>query len=241
MFTAMLILLLALALQDPPKVDAQFVKDITDRMKTTRVSAIELTDAPIEDLVRTAREYLNCNFVVSSKVREKHLEEELRVTVRLKDVSVQTLLRVVLKPKGLTVTVRDRVLMVVPQEEIEQQMVTRIYDVRDLLNPLTSFTPPPVPMGILGPVDGRGGGGVPYSSIFSGFSEGGDSAGGESRPNDDMPGTLRQLIETHTGEGSWEANDKASLSYVNGMLVITQNEKTHKEIGELLQIVRRMR
>lgn len=241
MNVAMTAFLLALVLQDQHKADPQFVKDMTDRMKNTRISAIDLSDAPIEDLVKTAREYLNCNFVVSPKVREKHAEEELRVTVRLKEVSVQTLLKVVLKPKGLTVTVRDKILMVVPQEEITQAMTTKIYDVRDLLYGVTSFTPPSVPWGAVGGGGGRGGGGVPYSSIFSGFDTGGEGDGGESRSDEDMLGTLRQLIETHTGEGSWESNDKATLSFVNGMLVVTQNDKTHKEIDELLQTVRRMR
>ena len=53
--------------------------------------------------------------------------------------------------------------------------------------------------------------------------------------------TLQLLIETHTGGDSWVDIPDTSLSFVNGLMVVSQTKKTHKEIEKLLRQLRRMR
>lgn len=225
----MSLLLLALAFQQPAKSDAE---ELTALMKRTKVS-VELENAPIEDLVEIVRQHLNKNFVVSPKVWGEHSSEDLRISVKLKEVSVHTLLRVTLRPRDLTVTVSEGVLMVVPRSAVTEEIITKIYDIRDLVLPIRDFTPPQVPWGIQGSADGSG---ATFSSIFGSLADGGEEDDGGATLD-----TIQQLVEAHTGGDSWTEHPKAALSFVNGMMVVSQTKKTHEEIDRLLASLRKMR
>lgn len=201
-------------------------------LKNTSIS-VDLNNATLGSLVEVVRAHLGRNFIVSSDVWKEHSEEQLRFTLTMKEVSVQSLLKVTLRPRGLTVTVREGILVVVPISSVAERLTTRIYDVRDLTLPLEHFTPMAVKWGIQDTGDGTDG------AIFTSlFAQAGQDTGEARTASLDM---LVQLVQTHTGTGTWAQNPRTTLSEVNGMLVITQTDKVHREIEGLLNGLRRVR
>lgn len=220
-------LLLAFAVQKPSEAD-----EWAALLKRTKVT-VELENAPIEDLVEIVRGHLARNFIVSPKVWAEHSAEDLRISIKLKDVSVHTLLRVTLKPRELTVTVSEGVLMVVPRSAVTEKVTVKMYDIRDLVVPIRDFTPPAVPWGIQGSADGSG---ATFSSIFGSLADGGEEDDGGASLD-----TIQQLIEAHTGGDTWVEHPEVTLSFVNGLMVVSQTKKTHEEIDKLLSALRKMR
>lgn len=201
--------------------------EIVDRLRTTRIAAIELQDASFEEFVAAMRDHVGGNLKVSKEALDKGPSH---VTIRMSDVSALTVLKVVLKERGLTLTTRANVLVVVPKEAIEERMVTRLYDVRQHLLTVSDFGAPPSPYRIY---DGDA------SRTFEDFLPGGD--GDEISREPDPLGTLRELITSHTGGDSWTKDDRAGMSFVNGTLLVIQNDKTHAEIAALLNQVSKFR
>ena len=52
---------------------------------------------------------------------------------------------------------------------------------------------------------------------------------------------LTELIPQSTGGGNWDENEHAGITVVNNMLVVTQSHKVHKEVAELLQLLRQFK
>lgn len=209
-------------------------EELVALMKKIKIS-VAMENAPLQDLVHVVREHLNKNFIISPKVWAEHSEEDVRVTVTLKEVSIHSLLRVTLLPRELTVTVREGVLMVVPLSVVTEKVSAKFYDVRDLVLPIRDFKAPQVRWGIQD-ID-HGLRSASYSSIFGSIASSDEDYDDGGTALD----TLQLLIETHTGGDSWVENPDTSLSFVNGLMVISQTKKTHKEIKTLLRQLRRMR
>jgi hypothetical protein len=46
---------------------------------------------------------------------------------------------------------------------------------------------------------------------------------------------LVQVLKENTGDGTWDSNPKAAVTLTNGMLVISQTPKVHREVDALLR------
>jgi hypothetical protein len=213
-------------------------EQLTALLKQTRIS-VSLKEASLRDLVEVVRAQLNRNLIISPKVWEERPEDQLKINVALKDVSVQTLLRVTLKPNGLTLAVREGIMMVVPQSAVQERILTKVYDLRDLTTAVKHFPSTEVPWGI--PSPGGSGNltqGATYSSIFGGIDRSdAPEVGGTTADS------LQQLIQAHTGGKSWAENTKTQLKFVagTGVMVVSQSRAVHEEIEAFLDALRRMR
>jgi hypothetical protein len=117
-------------LRNAPKLTAQ-EKKLVESMNTPIKT--ELRNAPFEEAIQ------NFSSTIDQKIflDKKSLEDkgiDLRSTVNVPGgVTARSALRVMLQQQGLTYIIRDNIIQVVSIEEASKVLVTRAYDVRDLV------------------------------------------------------------------------------------------------------------
>lgn len=98
------------------------------------------------------------------------------VTIDVEGISLKSALRLMLKTIDLTYTVRDEVLLITTTEEVEQELVTKVYPVADLVVPIRNVSIGGGGGGLGG--GGFGGGGGGFGGGGGGFGGGGGGFGG---------------------------------------------------------------
>ena len=206
------------------KVDSK-LKEIRGRLASQKID-VDMDNMPLEDALNVIRSYTGYNIILDPKAREEHSSDV--VTLSLKNLSVRSILKIMLGDKELTLVYRRGVLVVVPKAEVSMKVVTKVYDVKDLLYTIRNFPGPKVE---LVPPDSSGG------TALSGaiFDIGDDD---EGTITEDF---LTELIPQSTGGDSWDENENANIEVINNMLVITQSERVHQEVAALLRMLRQFK
>lgn len=204
--------------------------EAVDKLKQTRVS-VELDEAPLEELLEIVAAHLGEPVAIDPAVDT----EDLRVSVKLDDVSVHSLLRLTLKPRGLTLTLRRGAYVVVPQEATGPGLVTRIYDTQDVILPMPSFLGSSVA--------------EDYTSLYAKMAGGHedeeplqlDGATPRTKRGEAIELAkigLRQFLEANTGGDSWTRDPRTAIRFGGAKLVVTQSADVHAEIERLLDAMR---
>lgn len=203
-----LALALPLAAQDNKRDEYQ------SKLSNLRVS-LDFKDAPVDSVIDYLREIADMNIFLDQKVREKQLVLSIKVT----EISLKSVLSLVLKPHGCDTMFKDGVLMVMTKEDIADRLTRmEIYDCRDILYPVQDFPGVDIDLSQAG-----------IGTTIGGIVD--DSGGGE------FP--IEELVKAHTGGRSWEENPKAACSLSNGLLVIKNTPEVHKQVRRLLDMLRR--
>jgi len=206
------------AAQEEPA-GSQEAGKIRDQLASMKIT-IDFKDAKIEEVIAYFQEFSGLNFHLDAGVARSG-EEPARVTLKVRDVTLKTALKLVLNPRDLVCVYREGVLLVAPKSKIASLTVTRVYDVRDLLFKLEDFPGPlleldPKKSGILTSclaVD------EPTSVIREDF--------------------LLDLIKTSTGDRSWDDSANTNLDLTKtGLLVVSQSKAIHEELRRLLDLLR---
>ena len=201
------------------------VRKIRDRIASMKIT-LDFTNAKLDDVVAYFQEYSGLNFHLDADARAKE-EEGARVTIKLKDVTLKTALKLVLNPRDLGCVYRDGVILIATKAKLGTQTVTRVYDVRDLLFRLRDFAGPRVELTVPG---------------GAGAALAGASFTLEEEPKGELTEEfLADLIKTNTGERSWDDSAAVSISQINGLLVISQSKPVHEEIRRLLDLLRQFK
>lgn len=197
------------------------VKQIKARLSTQKMS-VDFDGLPLEDALNVFRSATGLNIIMDPSARAEHAADP--ITLKLKQLSVRSILRIMLVDKGLTLVYRQGVLVVVPKEYFSKRLVTKVYDVKDLLTTIRNFPGPKVE---LVPPDSSGGMAL-TGAVFS--------FGDEDDPPD-IEDFLTGLILQSTGGDTWDENENASLEVVNNLLVITQSKRVHQEVAAMLRML----
>ncbi len=97
---------------------------------------VELVNAPLIKFTTAVRQATGINFILDQPALDGvGIGSETLLTVSLKDVSLKSALRVILKDLELTYLIRDEVLQITTPEECECALFTRVYRVEDLIRP----------------------------------------------------------------------------------------------------------
>ena len=198
-------MLLALA-QDTAREDA--VRRLSAQKITVDFDQVKLADAL--DFLRDATG-LNLVLMPSAAVRDA----EQPVRLKAKDLTVKSVLKLLLQPRGMAVAWRDGALAIVPAEELQEDVAMKIYDVRSQLLKIEDF---PGPVMELTKTAQQGPGVIVTLD--------------EPKPIID-PEFLLDLIKANTGGRTWESG-KATIDLVNGRLVVNQSAGVHREIDAFL-------
>lgn len=201
-------------------------QDVLRKLSGQRIS-LEFHEAFIEEIVDYLRDATGLNIIIHQEVLQSHSEDELRFTIRVKNLRLKSALKLLLGMRDLTATYREGVLVIVSRDSVHRALNTRVYDVRDLLFKIRDFPGPTVELAAPG-----GGGGALTGATFTIDEE------GSSPITEDF---LTEIVTTNTAGDSWDENENVAITLVNGLLIVTQSGKAHREVQKLLNLLRQFK
>ncbi len=175
------------------------------------------SDTSLDDWVDYYRRATGLNFVVSPKVVELG-EDETSLNLKLGRKSVRKALDLIARVKPLQWTVRDGVVQILSKEERVGKLIPRMYDVREIINPITHH---------------------PGKDLIL---RAGEEEAAEEEETEELPvvvdlDTLQNLIRSNVDPASWDV-EGAQITPTGNALVITQTPEVHKKIEALLADLR---
>jgi len=191
-------------------------EDVVRKLETMKIT-VDFEDVKLPEAVDYLRDVTGLNLVILPKAMEKDGEQKLRLKV--KDLSVKSVLKLMIAPRGLTATYRDGAVVILPKEDLSDSTTMRMFDVRSMLVKLQDFAGPKVELAPAG--------------------KGAQSIGGVFTLDEPKPPLIEedfmiQLIKENTGGGSWDSNPRAAIQLINGSLVVSQTPTVLREVEALL-------
>ncbi|MBI3271309.1 MAG: hypothetical protein HYZ53_20100 [Planctomycetes bacterium] len=184
--------------------------------------SLSFTDAPLADVVAFLREFARMNLVVDERVWQKLGPEERKVSLKLDAVPLSTALRLILTPRKLALTREEGCYLIVPADALEERLVLRLHDLRDLLYSVPDFQAPDLSL----LPDGAG----------VAEAGGGEAAGAAADPQ-----ALVDLIKRSSGGDTWQRVRGTSITLSNGILFVVQSAKVQRRVSELVAKLRETR
>ncbi|MHC4605948.1 MAG: hypothetical protein ACYTAF_03335 [Planctomycetota bacterium] len=219
--TLMLVALALTAASAAGSGDPQY-RQIRNKLNSMRIS-VDFRDADLRDAVDFLRDATHMNIVLDPRVPEM-LGDDIEVTIRVKELLLKSVLKLILHPRGLSAVYREGALVIVPEEVSYAKVRLELYDVRDLMIRIRDFVGPIVDLRY------EGSNGYLPGAVFTWEDEPKESIYGED--------FLMDILRETTGGHSWEENPNAGIEYINGVLLISQSNKVHREIMRMLMLLR---
>lgn len=225
--TAALVVTLAIparAQEGTGEVDARKA-EIVNKLNNQRVS-VDFKDSSLEDALSFLRDFSGLNIVLDGEVAQKVSPEQLRVTLKVNDLLLKSVLKLMLSPRDLTAMYKEGVLLILPKGKVDAAVTLQMHDVRDLLFKLQDFQGPKV-------------------ELVSPSATGGPLTGATFTL--DEPRTtiseefITEMVKANTGDRTWDENPNASLTLTNGVLVVSQSKRVHEEIAKLINLLRQFK
>lgn len=201
--------------------DSEKRAEIMSKLRTMKVS-LDFRETPLQDVIDFIREMTQINFVIDQKVYEEIEPDKLTVTIKVDDLELRAALKLMLQMRGLTAVFRDGVLLIVTKKSQEENVFMRIYDVRDLLQPVRDFPGPEIAL-----KSGDEDESTVGASVFD---------VGESNPGITTD-FIVDTIKRSTGGSTWDS-DKCSIQVSNGLLIVVQSKEVHAEVERLINLLR---
>ena len=163
--------------------------------------------------------------LASKKLEEAAINADTPMSYRLNNVRVRTGLRLILGDLGLTYVLHENVLVITTPEDAGSQLVTRVYDCRDLLK-----LPSP----------------IRKTKHVSQATPGSDTpVKVEEKPKEDAGPdggyTIDDLIDVITSTiapDSWdEVGGPGSIADFKGLVTINETQEVHEQIENLLNML----
>ncbi len=205
--------------------DADKRAEIMSKLRTMKVS-LDFRDTPLQDVIDFIREMTGINFVIDQKVYEETEADKLTITIKVDDLELRSALKLMLQMRGLTAVFRDGVLLIVTQKSQEENVFMKIYDVRDLLQPVRDFPGPNISLA-------QGEDGATSGIDTSAFNT----------PESNTAITTDFIVDTikkSCGGSTWDS-DKCSIQISNGMLIVVQSRDVHEEVNRLIDQLRQFK
>lgn len=97
-------------------------------------NGLDFTEEPLENVFGFLQDEYRIPIQIDlPALEDAGLTSEEPLTINLRNVSLQSALRLMLKRKNLTYVIRDEVMIITTPEEAEAQFIACVYDVRDLI------------------------------------------------------------------------------------------------------------
>ena len=223
--------------------------------------SLHFDNAPLAQVLKFISETQGINVVVDEAgLSEEGLTSSIPVSINLDGITMKSAMNLLLKPLNLDYTIEDEVLKITSKLRQQGDMVASVYQVADLVVPVSIHPPtsqfqkgtgfgsgfqnipsfranglaqvPANPIGGLNPASGLGGN--PLAS--------GQGTSGPGATNFDFS-ALSDLITATIEPGSWDelGGDGAITNHESTLsLVIRQTQAVHQEIEDLLEQLRRL-
>lgn len=192
-----------------------------NQLENTKIS-LDFKDATLEEVVDFLHEVTKLNFVMSKGVREKSQGEEIRVSIKVNELSLKSALKLMLEMNDLVMTWSDGVLLIQTEEERGGDVRMEIIDVKDLMMKIRDFPGPELQLET-----------SESGSPTLGIAE-------PERPFESREG-LESIIRNATGGDATWSKDGVSLAIENGLLIVAHNAETIKEVRGLIESLRQFK
>jgi hypothetical protein len=199
--------------------------EVVNKLNTMRVS-VDFTNNSLEEAIAFLRDFTGLNIMVDAEVYKNQAEEQLKVTLKVKDLLLKSVLKLMLSSRELSALYKEGVVLIVPKGKIDKAVTLQLYDVRDLLVKIQDFPGPKVELA--SPQKGGGpivGGNFileePHSVLTEEF--------------------ITDMVKQNTGDKTWDENPNASMTLTNGVLVVSQSRRVHEEIKQFINLLRQFK
>lgn len=173
--------------------------------------------------------------------------DKQNITLKLKNPRLSQVLREVMQQAGgsdlvLAYRAVGKSIVISTQKDLGGEMVSKAYDLRDLLSGTARFQAPQMdPSQAMNQMStgGSGGGGGGSSNLFQGGNRGGaQGAGSASMSGDQGPEMQKilKIIRTTIAPDSWdEAGGKGTINPFNGVIVVYNSPLVHQQIAGFVE------
>lgn len=118
------------------------------RVLTGTVISVELVDQEVGTTLDLLRDITGLNFVISRRARKSLEEEDARLNIHLRNLSVRRILNLLAMHLGdYRFTLRYGAVIMVHKEEYRPKVTFRTYDIQDIVRPRRSFRAPRLGLG----------------------------------------------------------------------------------------------
>jgi|SRR4051812_42283099 len=201
-------------------------QEVLNKLNTMRVT-VDFTNSTLEEAISYLRDFTNINIIVDAEVYKNQSEDQLKVTLKVKDLLLKSVLKLMLTSRELTAMYKEGVVLIVPKGKIDKAVTLQLYDVRDLLVKIQDFAGPKVEL-----VSPSKGGGGPLTGATFTLEE------PRSTITEEF---ITEMVKQNTGDKSWDENPNASINLTNGVMVVSQSKRVHEEIKRFINLLRQFK
>ena len=201
-------------------------QEVLNKLNTMRVT-VDFTNSTLEEAISYLRDFTSLNIIVDAEVYKSQSEDQLKVTLKVKDLLLKSVLKLMLNSRELTAMYKEGVVLIVPKGKIDKAVTLQLYDVRDLLVKIQDFAGPKVEL-----VSPSKGGGGPLTGATFTLEE------PRSTITEEF---ITEMVKQNTGDKSWDENPNASINLTNGVMVVSQSKRVHEEIKRFINLLRQFK
>ncbi len=199
-------------------------EEMRSKLNSMRVS-VDFNGVSLDEALNFLRDFSGLNMVLDAEVRSKLTEDQLKVTLKVKDLPLKSIIKLMLDPRDLTAVMKEGALLITSKERSDP-LTLQIYDVRDLLLKIQDFPGPKVEL------TSPSGPGQQDMGVIVTLVE----------PRQILtPEFIVDMVKSNTGGRSWDDNPNARVDLVNGVLVVSQSRRVQREIRLLIDKLRQFK
>lgn len=226
----------------------------TQALLDQRVPEVSFEEAPLEQVMDWVTDFTKANFIVRwEKLQEAGVGKDKTISIKVKNLRLSQVLWLIMNQAGgadvkLAYRASGNLLVLSTQEDLGQEMITRVYDVSDLLIRAPRFVNPNrLDIGqALSQIGqgGQGGGGGGGQNIFQ--SQGGGGGGTSGRQEEGRMGgaggetgemtQLVQLITDTIEPDTWvTAGGRGTITPFRNQIIVRNTILVHQRLGGAIE------
>ncbi len=241
--------------------EEQGLKDVDQVVQAQldrRLPEVRFDGVALTDVIDFMRDITGANIFVNWRALEAAgVDKNAPVTARLRDVKFSKALSTILQDVGgttarLTYTIDEGVITISTAEDLSKNVVTRVYDIRDVLIDVPDFDNAPdfnlsdiSNQGNNGNNGGNGGGGGGGNNqgLFGGQQNQGQNQEQAGQSRQERIDQIIKLIQDTVASDSWKDNGGTvgSVRELSGQLIVTQTPENQLALRGLLEQLRETR
>jgi hypothetical protein len=202
-----------------------------------KVADVNFNNVALSDAIDKIRDSSGLNVHVNWRALEGvGISRQTAVTTRMHSVPLRKLLKTILNdagsPDALTYYIDDGIVEITTREIADQQLITKVYPVADLVMEIPNFAGPNVQLSNVGQGGGGRSGGGGNTSLFSDNSSNSTTTNEQPKTKDQRAEDLVALIKETVKPDLWRDNGgTAAIRYFNGHIVVTAPRSVHESLG----------
>jgi hypothetical protein len=195
------------------------------------VPDLNFTGVTLADAIEFLRDVSGANIHVNWQAIEAvGVGKDTQINLHLRNIPLRKVLQLILREAGsgdlLTFYIDDGIIEVTTKELADQDMITKIYPVDDLIMEVPDFDNAP-DFQLQGSTTGGGSSG---GNLFGGNIGGDDNNQGKTRA--ERAQELIDIIQAVIQPDVWDINGgRAAIRFLNGSLIVTAPRSVHEALG----------